>query len=992
MKNLHKLLLLLLVVAFPASAQYTTVTATVTDPSGVPYANSKVVTNFIPSPSATELSRFIGSPQGAPQFPSTATAYTDGFGTFTVDLADNNQITPSGSKWSFNTCYKTGVPCFSLQVTVTGASQSLSATLSAAAPLINPAPSSTFASIIVTGLAAIGGLTTPMTGSAPMQIGSVWYPGTATGLASAPSTQPGFSVVLSGGSIADGTYYCKVTYWNQNGETTGSPTRTITVTGGGGAAKINIGPGDAFWLTGAPGYRTYCSNDNVTFYRQTPNPVVADFMIDSFTHYNTMGSFGARLTSLTFSGTQIPTTNTATITPLQVALNATRRAPTGVSAPVPVGTLFVPAIDGTVNPSGQFSLTTPLIAMKGDSIIGSGAQNGLVNRQTRIFDNTTWNNTKLAVVMVFGGDAHISNLGIQGVSTNALMILGGAGYQGGTDGGMSVSDVALRAAGSASVYRALVMVGIQYHSFFNNISVGVTGNYVVEWRNSAGGEHYFQGGRWDTSGAGIMKSVPGWTDPDNGVHDAGFPFGVSGVTLKNILTEGGTGIMWDCVGLGMIFDFVQGADAPIAPGTDSLAKFGTDATYGGATGITLINTSFGTTTNARVGTNLVGGQQVIRAFGNSHFGWGSSTGNQQTVDFNNVANMIVYDYAGAIGSIDPAAAATTPHPVNLNDNTFFYGLFGDAGGGTNVVTVNAILGRLEFHLKSGNNATRGTRASLVNTGTALEMRASDDASYIWSAPVGTALSNLEAQVTKFRGYVRVGTGGGTPQLFIGPSTATPALGSTNFGLANSFSIGWQNAAGNATILGWRVNASDEMESLAPLGIMPLANATPLGKAGKIWNGAFGTGSFTGQVTSTLATGTAPFSIASTTVVPNLNVSQLLGKTWAIPDPIGATTPGTGAFTTVNIGTGTTITKVLSATATLDFANQAAIGCNDLTITVTGAALGDTVSIGAPNASVPSATSYFFGWVSAADTVTVRFCTLVSGDPASGTFRATVTKF
>lgn len=52
-----------------------------------------------------------------------------------------------------------------------------------------------------------------------------------------------------------------------------------------------------------------------------------------------------------------------------------------------------------------------------------------------------------------------------------------------------------------------------------------------------------------------------------------------------------------------------------------------------------------------------------------------------------------------------------------------------------------------------------------------------------------------------------------------------------------------------------------------------------------------TGRFT-TVTSTVATGTAPFTVASTTVVANLNVSQLLGKTWASPDPIGATTANT----------------------------------------------------------------------------------------------------
>jgi len=63
-------------------------------------------------------------------------------------------------------------------------------------------------------------------------------------------------------------------------------------------------------------------------------------------------------------------------------------------------------------------------------------------------------------------------------------------------------------------------------------------------------------------------------------------------------------------------------------------------------------------------------------------------------------------------------------------------------------------------------------------------------------------------------------------------------------------------------------------------------------------GAFTTVSATGQITSTLAIGTAPLVVTSTTVVGNLNVSQLLGATWTAPGAIGSVTPSTGAFTTL----------------------------------------------------------------------------------------------
>lgn len=63
-------------------------------------------------------------------------------------------------------------------------------------------------------------------------------------------------------------------------------------------------------------------------------------------------------------------------------------------------------------------------------------------------------------------------------------------------------------------------------------------------------------------------------------------------------------------------------------------------------------------------------------------------------------------------------------------------------------------------------------------------------------------------------------------------------------------------------------------------------------------GSFTTLSASGVITSTLATGTAPFTIASTTNVANLNASTLSGKTHADPGPIGSGTPSTGAFTTL----------------------------------------------------------------------------------------------
>lgn len=56
--------------------------------------------------------------------------------------------------------------------------------------------------------------------------------------------------------------------------------------------------------------------------------------------------------------------------------------------------------------------------------------------------------------------------------------------------------------------------------------------------------------------------------------------------------------------------------------------------------------------------------------------------------------------------------------------------------------------------------------------------------------------------------------------------------------------------------------------------------------------------YSGQIFSSIATGTAPLVITSTTQVPNLNASLLEGCTWESPCPIGGTTPNTAHFTAI----------------------------------------------------------------------------------------------
>lgn len=87
-----------------------------------------------------------------------------------------------------------------------------------------------------------------------------------------------------------------------------------------------------------------------------------------------------------------------------------------------------------------------------------------------------------------------------------------------------------------------------------------------------------------------------------------------------------------------------------------------------------------------------------------------------------------------------------------------------------------------------------------------------------------------------------------------------------------------------------------------------------------------------------------------------------------------------------------VTNILTAEATLDFPTNFSAGFATLQIAVTGAAIGDVVSLGLPADTALSAQSVPFAFASN-DTVYVRRCypITVAQDPPSGTYKVMVFK-
>ena len=84
-----------------AAAQFTQVTGTVKDPNGVAYANGTIVPKLVISGTPN----FIG---GFGYTPPTQPVGLDLNGKFLMQLADNTQLTPGGSQWSFLICSAAG--------------------------------------------------------------------------------------------------------------------------------------------------------------------------------------------------------------------------------------------------------------------------------------------------------------------------------------------------------------------------------------------------------------------------------------------------------------------------------------------------------------------------------------------------------------------------------------------------------------------------------------------------------------------------------------------------------------------------------------------------------------------------------------------------------------------------------------------------------------------------------------------------------------------
>ena len=135
MKRFFAFVAFVALVATGAWGQFTTVTGTVIDPNGIAYSNGTITAQLVTAGVTPTING--GS------FSMSGSAGLDAAGKFTMRLADNGSMVPNTLKWSFTVCSAkgtvnpaigTGSQCFTpASITITGATQSISTQLQAAA-------------------------------------------------------------------------------------------------------------------------------------------------------------------------------------------------------------------------------------------------------------------------------------------------------------------------------------------------------------------------------------------------------------------------------------------------------------------------------------------------------------------------------------------------------------------------------------------------------------------------------------------------------------------------------------------------------------------------------------------------------------------------------------------------------------------------------------------------------------------------------------------
>lgn len=710
-----------------------------------------------------------------------------------------------------------------------------------------------------------------------VQIGPVWYPGTATGFVANPTTAPTVTNdSTTAGSIGNGTYYCVDTFGNVNGETLAGPQTSIVINNGTGTNTIGVALNNDFGPnTGAYKMRVYCGTvSGGPYYLQTPwtvtaaiaaagcsitsnvatclantptsaqtvpstfpitigTPVIVasvgngaggavfngTFTVttvgysagtgvntfsyalvhtnDTSTGTGTMGAFTGIetnwhyvrgvviLSTIAGSGSNPPVTNTATIDPIQVAINAARCNTTDFNARC-----------GTVKLTGiKYQLTTPIIlsntppALWGEApeIDISSIDGGANPRSTQLLAAAGWPSS-VGVIMDMGTSMDIRNmLLLCSASSNGLMFINASNA-------VTRKGVEIDCSGSSG-HAEHIQTGISGFNWqFDGVQDTGGSNSTVYYANSSIGHMVFNQGRVNcpsnSGNSHAFQFAGGPTDFDRQVNFSGIPSSPD-VTIKEIDFESCYNAYIQ-VGAGrLILDHMSMSDPRTVAGTNGANIEVIDEPYspGATQGIEVRNQSILVgSTNANAGTwmNAHSGGPPLICGENSSFGSGASS---VSINFNNFQGQFVSNGC----SLDPTTGI-----INLamaGNNIPARTSLGSVGCGFSSKGCNDLSGNLRIWQIAGVGNFKNFRVQ-SNT---LNIYATDDTTNLFSLDnsgnvVATAKLGFGSQ-TAANQFQHTGTCTGGPCVITWPNAVaiTPAVLSVaqNWTAIQNFQSGFQ---------------------------------------------------------------------------------------------------------------------------------------------------------------------------------------------------------
>jgi hypothetical protein len=463
-------------------------------------------------------------------------------------------------------------------------------------------------------------------------------------------------------------------------------------------------------------------------------------------------------------------------------------------------------------------------------------------------------------------------------------------------------------------------------------------------------------GTWS---AGIIDSNYGGT----GINNAGRTLTISGSsrTLDQDVASGSSPTF-----TGTNF---SGTASSLTAGTATTATTAANITGGIANQI-----AYQTAADTTSFITAASGTNSMLQWTGSAFTWSTTAPTATNVAGGTANQLVIQTGVGATGFV--VAPTVTNTYLRWNGSAFVFSTVTGATGGTvtSIATAGSVSG---ITLTGGTITTSGTitlggTLSLVSPG---------------------AIGGTTASTGRFTTVQSVGTGSTTSasgQVYLNGATSNRIDYNTNGVAAPTFNA---VSAGAKIVLYPNNSAASADYAIGIEGSTMWFGTPTTGEQFRWYGGVTNVMTLTSagvlsasRFTSTVATGTAPFTVSSTTNVANLNASSLSGATFAAPGAIGSGTASTGAFTTV---TATTSIKA-SGTGGIGYNTGAGAGgaVTQLISRTTGVTL-NTITGRITLINAAGDTAQWLSFTVTNSTVAAVDTVIVNGDTATNRYIANV---